>query len=235
MIRIAIVEDDIESARKINGYINRYSEETNERFSVTIYSDGDEIASDYKPVHDIIFLDIEMKRFDGMSTAEYIRRFDKDVIIIFITNMAQFAIQGYSVGALDFLLKPVPYFAFSQLLKRSIEKVKLRKDKYILINVSNGIVKQCINSILYIESMRHKMIIHTPEKEYEIISTMKELEQKLKPYYFFRCNHCYLVNLTYITGIKDNCAVIGENTLLPISRSKKKAFLEALTEYVGGR
>jgi DNA-binding LytR/AlgR family response regulator len=234
MIKIAIVEDDNASTQKFLDYIKRYSEESKEEINVVCFTDGDEIASDYKPVYDIIFLDIEMKRLNGMSAAEHIRKFDQDVIIIFITNMAQYAIKGYSVGALDYLLKPVPYFAFSQQLKRSIEKVKAKDSTYLLINLENGILKLPVRNILFIESMKHKMIIHCEDNEYEIFSTMKELEDKLKPNNFFRCNNCYLVNLAYISGIKDNLALIGKYEL-QISRPRKKEFLEALTAYVGGR
>jgi len=232
MFKIAVVDDDIIFLKSIKNNIDRFSDETKEEFSVICFSDGDEIASDYKPIYDIIFLDIDMKRLNGMSTAEHIRKYDKSVIIIFITNLAQYAIKGYSVDALDFLLKPVPYFAFSELLKRLLERLKLKEKNYLLIPIENGMVKIDVKNILFIESMKHKMIIHTQEKSYELSTSMKEIEDRLKKWNFFRCNNCYLINLACISGIKDNFVIVERYTL-QISRPRKKNFLEALTSYVG--
>ena len=110
MIRVAIVEDDAEVQGVLQEYVRRYTRQYGTEFEVTVFADGVDILEDYRAVYDIIFLDVEMKHLDGMTTAERIRQMDADVILIFITNMAQYAIRGYSVGALDYVLKPVPYF-----------------------------------------------------------------------------------------------------------------------------
>ena len=83
-------------------------------FSITHFSDGDEIALGYKGGYDLILMDIEMTFLDGMSAAEEIRRADPEVLIIFITNSPQYAIKGYAVQALDYILKPLSYYAFCQ-------------------------------------------------------------------------------------------------------------------------
>ena len=87
MIHIAIVEDDPEVREQLVGYVRRYERQFGRMFDLTTFSDGDEIVSDYRAVYDIILLDIEMQRMDGMTAAEAIRRVDKDVILIFITNI----------------------------------------------------------------------------------------------------------------------------------------------------
>lgn len=113
MTRIAIVEDEAAVREQLAGYVQRYTRQYGTQFEVTMFTDGVEILEDYRPVYDIIFLDVEMQHLDGMETARRIRELDSDVLLIFITNMAQYAIKGYAVGALDYVLKPVPYFAFS--------------------------------------------------------------------------------------------------------------------------
>ena len=105
-------------------YVRRYTRQYGTEFEVTVFADGVDILEDYRAVYDIIFLDVEMKHLDGMTTAERIRQMDADVILIFITNMAQYAIRGYSVGALDYVLKPVPYFAFSQQLLKAVARLE---------------------------------------------------------------------------------------------------------------
>ena len=119
MIRVAVVEDDAEVQGVLQEYIRRYTRQYGTEFEVSVFADGMDILDNYRAVYDIIFLDVEMKHLDGMTTAERIRQMDADVILIFITNMAQYAIRGYSVGALDYVLKPVPYFAFSEQLKKA--------------------------------------------------------------------------------------------------------------------
>lgn len=109
---------------------SRYTgKENGEAFDITIYSDGDQIVNKYQSQYDIILMDVEMKFMDGMSAAEEIRKVDTEVIIIFITNMAQYAIRGYAVDALDYVLKPVSYFAFSQRLSRAIGRMKKERQR----------------------------------------------------------------------------------------------------------
>ena len=114
MIRVAIVEDEAAVREQLAGYVQRCTRQYGTLFEVTMFTDGLEILEEYRPVYDIIFLDVEMPQLDGMETARRIRAMDSEVQLIFITNMAQYAIKGYAVGALDYVLKPVPYFAFSQ-------------------------------------------------------------------------------------------------------------------------
>ena len=123
MISIAIVGDEEMYAKQLQQFLHQYEEENKEMFDITVYSDGDQIVNKYKSQYDIILMDVEMKFMDGMSAAEEIRKIDTEVVIIFITNMAQYAIRGYAVDALDYVLKPVSYFAFSQRLNRAISRM----------------------------------------------------------------------------------------------------------------
>lgn len=109
--------------------MRQYEKENGEAFDITIYSDGDQIVNKYRSQYDIILMDVEMKFMDGMSAAEEIRKVDTEVVIIFITNMAQYAIRGYAVDALDYVLKPVSYFAFSQRLNRAIGRMKKERQR----------------------------------------------------------------------------------------------------------
>ena len=122
MIRVAIVEDEAEIREQLMGYVQRYTRQYGTAFEVKTFADGLEILEDYRPAYDLILLDIEMKHLDGMETARRIRELDPEVMLVFITNMAQYAIKGYAVGALDYVLKPVPYFAFSQQLQKVEEQ-----------------------------------------------------------------------------------------------------------------
>lgn len=179
MIKIAIVEDEAMYAKQLEEFLHQYEAENHEAFDITIYSDGDQIVNKYKSQFDIILMDVEMKFMDGMSAAEEIRKMDSEVVIIFITNMAQYAIRGYAVDALDYVLKPVSYFAFSQRLNRAIERMKKREAKVIMVNIKGGMVRINIANIYYIESQGHTLILHTILGDYETTGKMKEMDEKL--------------------------------------------------------
>lgn len=232
MIKIAIVEDEHAYAMQLQEYLHQYEKENGEVFEISLFSDGDEIVNKYKPIYDIILMDVEMKFMDGMSAAEEIRKVDTEVVIMFITNMPQYAIRGYAVDALDYVLKPVSYFAFSQRLNRAISRMKKRETKMITISIKGGTVRLNVTNVTYIESQGHTLIFHTVNGIHETSGTMKELEKELSELNFYRGNKGYLINLAHVESVKDGCAVVrGEQLLL--SRGRKKEFMEALTRYWG--
>ena len=224
MIKIAIVEDEQLYAKQLHEYLRKYEKENGEAIEVTIYSDGDQIVEKYQSQYDIILMDIEMKFMDGMSSAEEIRKIDTEVVIIFITNMTQYAIRGYAVDALDYVLKPVSYFALSQRLNRAIGRMRKRESKMIMVNMKGGIVRLNIANIYYIESQGHTLILHTILGDYETSGTMKEMESKLLGMNFCRGNKGYLINLQHVDGISDGCAIVKDEKLI-LSRARKKEFM----------
>ena len=234
MLRIAIVEDEENYISVLKGYLQRYKEESGEQIEVTVYHDGDEIAAFYRAQFDIILMDIEMKFIDGMTAAEEIRKIDSSVFIIFITNAAQYAIRGYEVGALDYILKPVAYFTFVQKLGRAVAKLKKRCEKWVTIPVRGGVVRTALSDIYYIESEGHSLTYHMKEGTEVSSATMKSVESAMENMDFVRINKCYLVNLEHVDGVKDKYAVVHGEKLL-ISRSRMKPFMQELTRYWGER
>ena len=232
MIQIAIVEDEEIYVKQLTEYIRKYQTERGRSIKVTVFGDGEDITENYRGGFDIILMDVEMKFMDGMSAAEEIRKIDTEVVIIFITNMAQYAIRGYAVDALDYVLKPVSYFAFSQRLNRAISRMKKRETKIIMVNMKGGMVRINVANIYYIESQGHTLILHTILGNYETTGKMKEMEEKLSEMNFCRGNKGYLINLQHVERIQDGCALVkGEN--LTLSRARRKVFMEALTRYWG--
>ncbi|HCA30924.1 MAG TPA: DNA-binding response regulator [Ruminococcaceae bacterium] len=231
MIQIAIVEDEASYADKLAEYLRRYETERKEPIEFSVFSDGDEIVEGYKAGFDIILLDIQMRFMDGMTAAKRIRDMDSRVVIIFITNMTQYAIQGYAVDALDYVLKPVTYFALAQRLDRAITKIKKHTINFVAVPVKGGMLKLDVSKIYYIESQGHNIIFHTAGGTYTASGTMKKWTNELESMHFFRGNNSYLINLEHVDGVKDCCALVkGERLLL--SRMRKAAFMEALADYI---
>ena len=231
MAKIAVVEDNDAMREQLCGFIAQYARESGRQLDVTAFADGAEIVDPYRPGFDIIFLDIEMPTLGGMPTAERIRQVDPDVVLVFVTNMAQYAIKGYEVDALDYVLKPVSYFAFSQRMQRALERMKHRTRKFISVPFQGGMRKLDISQIRYIEVVNHSLIYHLDGETLEAKGVLSELEDALTEYHFFRCNKCYLVNLEHVNGVNENCADV-DGDQIQVSRPKKKAFLDALNNYI---
>ena len=233
MIRVAIVEDDAEVQGVLQEYVRRYTRQYGTEFEVTVFADGVDILDNYRAVYDIIFLDVEMKHLDGMETARRIRELDRDVVLLFITNMAQYAIKGYAVGALDYVLKPVPYFAFSQQLQKAEEKLRRRARHYLAVPVEGGLRRLDTAQIYYMESEGHRVHFYTEEGEFLAPGALKTFEERLADLPFARCNSGYLVNLAQVKSVQQGLAQVGPYEL-QVSRPKRKSFLAALADYIGG-
>ncbi|MEQ2442512.1 LytTR family DNA-binding domain-containing protein [Pseudoflavonifractor intestinihominis] len=232
MIRIALVEDEESYVETLRSFLSRYERERGERLQITVFSDGDEIALGYRSEYDVILMDIEMRFMDGMTAAEEIRKVDPEVIIIFITNSPQYAIKGYAVDALDYVLKPLTYFAFSQRIDRALERLGNRARKYLTVSMRGGTRKLDVSRLWFVEVRDHDLIYHTDEGLITTTGTMREAEKTLGECAFFRCNKGYLVNLEHVDSIREDSAVVhGE--IVQVSRARKKAFLDALNNYLG--
>ncbi|WP_439444173.1 LytR/AlgR family response regulator transcription factor [Listeria aquatica] len=231
-MRIAIVEDNVAHQETLLRYLNAYTAENKLELLVDCYRDGIEIVDHFKCNYDVIYLDVEMDIMNGMEAAKRIRARDEEVLIVFVTNYVQWAIEGYSVGAIDFLLKPLTFFHFEEHFKKILNKLAAKVKKAIPVKVGSGIKKVLLDNILYIESEGHYLHFHLKTESFTILESMKNMEARLTEEHFFRCHNYYLVNLKYVKSIEKNLLLIGSEKL-QISRPRKKAFMEALTNYLG--
>ena len=231
MIRIAMVEDDPQYRQQLTQYLMRYEQESGESFHISEFTDGAEIAEDYRPVYDIILMDIEMRYMDGMTAAERIRELDMEAVIIFITNMPQFVMKGYTVDAMDYVLKPITYYAFSQRIDRALRRMKRRTKRFVAITSQGGMMKLDVSQITFVEVRDHDLLYHTTKGSYTAKGTLSEAEKALRDEKFFRCNKGFLVNLEYVESVQNYDVQVGD-TWLQVSRPKKKALLDALNDYI---
>ena len=232
MIRIAVVEDEDKWANIIEECLDKLSKQDKIDIAITRFCDGYDLVENFACNFDIILMDIEMPLMNGMEAAEKIRNVDSEVTIIFITNMAQYAIRGYKVNALDYILKPISYIPFSETIKKAVRIYDKDKGGFIVINHKSGTEKIMTDNIYYIESQGHRLTFHTSKGTYETTTySMKEIEQMLLSYRFKRCNSGCLVNLKYVTGYNGNELKVMD-TSVSISRGKKNDFLAALASYM---
>lgn len=233
MMRIAVVEDDAMSRDIIVSHLLRYQVDHGTRFDISTFTDGAELLAVYRSDFDVLLLDIEMERVSGMTAASRIREVDQDVAIVFITNSPQYAISGYEVRALSYLLKPVSYGAFAQEIDRVLAQHRARERRSLLFQEGGDHHRIDVAEILYVESAGHRVVIHTPDRTHSVVSSLKAIEGELDGAGFARCNSGFLVNLRHVTGVQQSECRIRGGAALPISRPKRKAFLAELAAHIG--
>lgn len=161
MIRVGLVDDDRGHTQLLRSYLTQYGQEADIRFQVAEFFDGLSFLEDYDGQLDIVFLDIEMPQMDGMTAAKLIRKRDSALAIVFITNIAQYAVQGYEVDAIDFMVKPVGYFNFARKLERALGYLRRRTQRTILLSSEDGVVRLSASDVWYVEKDRDHLVYHT--------------------------------------------------------------------------
>lgn len=234
MLKIAIVEDEKIQSDQLLSYLEKYCSDNNILYNASTFSNPLSLLENYSSDYHIIFLDIMMPYMNGMEAAHKIREVDNNALIIFVTNLAQYAIAGYEVNALDYVLKPMRYNEFALKMQKALSRINLDDDKSIRIATKEGKVNLEIKDIIYIEVQGHRVNYHTNRGDFIERNSIREIEKDLTPYGFSRCNNCYLVNMRYVTLIKGYSVFLGE-TELQISQPRKKAFNQALVEFWEGK
>lgn len=235
MIRVAIVDDDGADRKKIRDCLDFVARKENQIFEVSEFCNAESFFMKFDCNYDVIFMDIEMPYCDGMTAAKRLRQIDNVVTLVFITNLAQYAVAGYEVDALDYILKPVDKYSFALKMKRVIARVAKNAEDSIMVSTEDGdIVPLRASTVRYVEVRGHYVVFHTADGEFTQYATLKSVEDKMKNFSFAKCNRCFLVNLSYVEKINGDEAVVGGEGL-QISRPQKKAFLTAFSDYLGGR
>ena len=234
MIRIAIIEDDKEQASQLESCIRRYDADFKTGIDVTVYYNVVNFLEKYQAEYDIVFMDIMMPMMNGMDASRLLREKDDRVMLIFVTSMRQYAIQGYDVGASDFIVKPVSYPEFSLKFTRALSKLPKEKNKDVILRSDTGYVRLTHAQIRYIEVRGHHCVYHTQSGDFEQYQSMKSAEEQIGDPQFVRCNNYLLVNLAYVDRIENLTVWVGGEPL-SISHPRKKSFTDAYAQYSRSR
>ncbi len=234
MKQVCVVEDSAGDAEQLEKFIRRFAEERKENISVKVYREGIDFLSNYKSDADVVFLDVEMPILSGIDVARKLRDTDPYVQIVFVTNMVQYALRGYEVSALDYVIKPVSYYRIADCLKRAFMRTPAREVKQLVITVSPGeTVRVAETDIYYIEKQSNYLIYHTVRGDYRARGSLHVAEDELRGGgNFSRCINGCLVNLRYVDRTTQTSVFVG-GTELPLARPRRKDFMNDLLGWLG--
>lgn len=232
-MKIAIVDDEWSMTRQIEAFLERFQAENPVAVTVRVFHDAASFLAEYDENYDLVLLDVEMPGMNGIEAAKAIRGRDGRVSIMFITNMAQYAIHGYEVEAVDYVLKPLGYQDFAMKMKKALRYIERDASRQLVLDTTDGKRAVKVSDIVYVEVIRHYLNFHTDAGVYEVRGVMREWEDRLCRYHFARCSQSYLVNLARVRSVQGNKCLAG-GAELPLSRNRKNEFIQAFTRYVGG-
>lgn len=233
-MKIAVIDDEPQIRTQLQQYLRRYSTQRGIRIDVETFERADVLLKCYQAQYNMILMDICMEGSNGMEAAAKLRQVDSNVVLMFITNMAQYAVKGYEVEALDFILKPVSYETFAFKMDRAVAFVRRQQPQSILLRSGTDGYRVNISEVLYFEVLRHTIICHCTGGELSLRYTLRALEQQVEGMSFSKCNQCYLVNLAHVRAVKGFLLTLTDGSTLQISRSRKSGFFQDYTRYLGG-
>lgn len=231
-MKIAVCDDRLEDRQLIEDHLRAYMAKTGVMFELSFYESGESLLHGLKKTsYKLIFLDIYMLELTGLDTAREIRKFDKDVQIIFITTSVDHAVSSYDVRALYYIIKPVSYSKLEKVLNLcQLEKVKESQEIEVLTGKNLSPVK--LKEIVYVEMFKKILTIHTTYGTIESKTTLEKFELLLGGAPFLKCHRSVIVNMDYIEDVEDDAFILGSDESIPISRPAKALALKTYNEYV---
>lgn len=232
-LQITIVDDESDERENLKEYCKRFLSEKKQQYSLFCFSSAEE----YLAAHirqDIIIFDVDMPGMNGIEAAKRVREIDSDVIILFVTKIAQYAINGYEVDAIDYVLKPLSYFDFVLKMEKIMKRLAKGKSFTLTLDTVDGIRPFSVAKIYYVDVMLHYINIHTDEGVFKARGSMRDIEKALSVYFFARCHKSYVVNLKHVRTIRPAEVELSNGEVLPLGRTQKENFMQEYVRYVKG-
>ena len=234
MIKFAICDDEPLMARELAGFLAGYMEEKSiTAYSVSSFAGGRALLE--SGGFDVIFLDIQMERPDGMETARLLRQRGDHSLLIFVTVLKECVFDSFQVEAFDYLLKPLDSARFHQTMDRVLRSLERRTVENIVIQRGTGCEVVLLSDIVYCEVLGRKIYLHKSDGTVsDYYDKLEDLERRVDGR-FFKCHRSYLVNLDYVRGCQDGQVLLSQGERIPASRLRERELTQALLRYMKER
>ena len=235
-LRIAVCDDEPYARKRIQGLLESCLDRRAISYRITLYSSGKEFLGQRENLtgFDVVFLDINMEELDGIQTARQIRSLHSDTVLVFITSYIHYALEGYGVNAVRYLLKETLDTALEECVDAILERMRI---SCVTFSFLQGEKKLYTDHLLYVESKGHKSIFYYLENGrgiYEIYEKLDRIEEKLEGFGFLRAHKSYLVNGRHIRQICNYRILLDTGEEIPVPRSRYQQVKEAFAAYKGG-
>ena len=190
MLRIAIVEDHESDAQRLTALLEAYAQKNGKQFAITWIDNAN--------TYELVFMDIRMPGLNGMQAAHELREMDHTVVLVFLTSLAQYAVESYEVEATDYILKPITAAALDLKLPRILNRCMVESEEEVVIQSGGTTTRLRPNELHYVEIYDHHIQFVTASGIMRSYGTLKAVEDAL-PDVFFRVNNQTIVNLRFVT------------------------------------
>ncbi|HIQ88177.1 MAG TPA: response regulator transcription factor [Candidatus Scatomorpha gallistercoris] len=233
--KVDICDDEVQECSILSSYLDKMHDDTGEQFSVRIFHSAEALLQNTGGEPDLVLLDIRMNGMSGMDAARELRARGSRVSLVFITTMAQYAIEGYEVHAFGFLRKPLKYAVFKRLMEDLL--AHLRREIGYTWEIRNGADSLVVHTkyILYLEVYGHSVFANLLDgTSLPCQITLSKAEEQLTRIGFFRCHKSYIINLRHVERIDSDIVTLSGGKAVPLSRHRRKTFLSAFARFREG-
>ena len=231
MLLLAIVDDDPKESAALKELVDAYFEKNKKTYAVKVYNAAMDFVRSTDN-HDIVFMDIRMDTLDGIEVARLMRKINAESILIFVTQMAQLAIKGYEVDALDFIVKPATQYSINYVLDKAMSRLEKASSVMVPIKTQEGIKNLSSNEITYVEVFDHNLVYHTTKGDYTVRGRILDVMQKLDEKRFIMCNRSFIVNMRYVTSANNDTLQV-DGVAIPISKSHRREVMQHFSNFLG--
>ena len=233
MYRVLIVEDNEAEADSLKKCVERYGREHGERFDLRLARSAVEYVSSSEP-YSLVFMDIDLPGINGLEAAVLMRLSDTVTPIIFVTNLAQYAVRGYEVNALDFIVKPVSYYDFSLRMDKAMRILRRQSTQRVMVRTQDGTRIIQTHEIVYVDILNHALTYHLDENErITVRGSLSSAELSLKGSSFVSISNSCIVNIDYIKTIAGMDLILTNGDTVTFSRTRKKGAMQTIADYLG--
>ncbi len=230
MVKVAVCDDEKIFVEHISKIVKEFLKEQKLDFQVDEFCSGEEFVKLKEKVgnYDIVFLDMQMKKLDGIETARYLRKYREDTFVVFVTAHAEYAMTGYQVQACWYVTKDCEKMEAD--LREALRSIlrKIQKDhteiSYKFSKV--GEIPIRVSNIVYIEYCHHRAVFHVLAKgkieEYRLYKKLDDIEEEIASDDLMRIQKSYLVNMNHIEKLLDQDVELIDGTLLHFPKYLKK-------------
>ena len=228
---IAVVDDTRHDIERLKTQVEHYLATTRESFRIHTYSESVDFIRSQES-YDIAFLDIRMDVINGLEVAHFVRRINKETVLIFVTQMAQMAIRGYEVDAMDFIIKPSDQSSIDRVMDKALKRIQNQSGSFVVIKTPKETISISTNKIHFIEVYDHDLIYHTQDGEYRIRGQLNQVRKEMDAKQFVPSSRSHIVNLRHIESVhNDHLMVAGK--MVPLSQVRRKEIEQRFVSFLG--